>query len=176
MRAILRLIEGLSAVGALVSALGMAFIVGLILVETVLREFFNSSTLVASEYGGYALVALVLFGLSYTMREQGFIRITLLYMHLSERAQCVADIVCGLAASGIIAFVLHYAIQMVYETWELEMTADSISETPLWIPQLSIPLGLTLFLLQTLAFTAKRIGVGGIDANAADAGRSDDDR
>ncbi|WP_461209111.1 TRAP transporter small permease subunit [Desulfocurvus sp. DL9XJH121] len=157
MRTIIRFIEGLSAGGALLSSLGMVFIVGLILLETVLRAFFNTSTLVASEYGGYALVGLVLFGLSYTMRENGFIRITLLYIHLPRRARRVADILCGLAACALTAFLLFFSVQMVYETWGLEMTADSISETPLWIPQLFIPLGLLLFLLQCAAYVAKRL-------------------
>lgn len=156
MRTLIKIIEGLSTGGAFISALGMLFIVALVVVEIVLRAVFNASTLVASEYGGYALVSLILLGLAYTMKEEGLIRINLLTMHFSEGGKRIADIVSGLIGAGITAFALKFAIEMVFETWELEMTADTIAETPLWIPQLSVPLGLLMLLLQLLAFTAGR--------------------
>ncbi|HAS88843.1 MAG TPA: TRAP transporter small permease [Desulfovibrio sp.] len=156
MRSIIRLIEGLSTGGAFLSAAGMLFIVALVVIEIFLRAVLNTSTLVSSEYGGYALVYLILTGLAYTMKEDGLIRINLLTSHFSENSKRIADIISGLIGATITAFALNYTIQMVYETWDLEMTADTIAETPLWIPQLAIPVGLALLLLQIIAFTARR--------------------
>ncbi|NDV28932.1 TRAP transporter small permease subunit [Desulfovibrio sp. JC010] len=156
MRAIIRLIEGLSIGGAFLSAAGMLFIVALVVIEIFLRAVLNTSTLVSSEYGGYALVFLILTGLAYTMKEDGLIRINLLTSHFSENGKRIADIVSGIIGAAITAFALKYTISMVYETWDLEMTADTIAETPLWIPQLAIPVGLGLLLLQIIAFIARR--------------------
>ncbi|WP_320171078.1 TRAP transporter small permease [Maridesulfovibrio sp.] len=157
MRSIIRIIEGLSVGGAYLSAAGMLFIVGLVVVEIFLRSVLNTSTLVSSEYGGYALVFLILTGLAYTLRENGLIRINLLTSHFSENGKRVADIISGIIGVCITAFALKYTVMMVYETWDLEMTADTIAETPLWIPQLAIPIGLILLLLQLIAFIAGRI-------------------
>ncbi|WP_320174351.1 TRAP transporter small permease subunit [Maridesulfovibrio sp.] len=156
MRAIIRLIEGLSIGGAFLSAAGMIFIVCLVVIEIFLRSVLNTSTLVSSEYGGYALVYLILTGLAYTMKENGLIRINLLTSHFSENGKRIADIISGLIGAALTAFALNYTVQMVYETWDLEMTADTIAETPLWIPQLAIPVGLALLLLQIIAFIARR--------------------
>ncbi|WP_235727715.1 TRAP transporter small permease subunit [Maridesulfovibrio frigidus] len=156
LRQVIRIIEGLSVGGAFLSALGMIFIVGLVVVEIFLRAVLNTSTLVSSEYGGYTLVLIIFLGLGYTMKEDGLIRINLVTIHFSDAGKRVADIISGILASVITSFGLFYATQMVYETWELEMTADTIAETPLWIPQLSIPIGLFLLLLQMFAFIARR--------------------
>ncbi len=156
MRAFIRLIEGLSTGGAFLSAAGMLFIVALVVLEIFLRAVLNTSTLVSSEYGGYALVFLILTGLAYTMKEDGLIRINLLTSHFSANGKRIADIISGLLGAAITAFALKYAVSMVYETWDLEMTADTIAETPLWIPQLAIPVGLALLLIQIIAFIARR--------------------
>ncbi|TIH17085.1 TRAP transporter small permease [Marinifilum sp. JC120] len=156
MRAIIRLIEGLSIGGAFLSAAGMLFIVGLVVIEIILRAVLNTSTLVSSEYGGYALVFLILTGLAYTMKEDGLIRINLLTSHFSKKGKRIADVISGLLGAAITGFALYFTVQMVYETWDLEMTADTIAETPLWIPQLAIPVGLALLLLQIIAFIARR--------------------
>ncbi|WP_432738172.1 TRAP transporter small permease subunit [Maridesulfovibrio sp. FT414] len=156
MRTFIRIIEGLSVGGAFLSAAGMLFIVALVVLEIFLRAVLNTSTLVSSEYGGYALVFLILTGLAYTMKEDGLIRINLLTSHFSEQGRRIADIVSGVIGIAITSFALKYTISMVYETWDLEMTADTIAETPLWIPQLAIPLGMGLLLIQLIAFIARR--------------------
>ncbi|CCO23526.1 TRAP transporter small permease subunit [Maridesulfovibrio hydrothermalis] len=156
MRAIIKFIEGLSTGGAFLSALGMMFIVVLVVVEIFLRAVLKTSTLVSCEYGGYALVFLILTGLAYTMKEEGLIRINLLTIHFSEKGKRIADIISGIIGAAITTFALYYTTLMVYETWELEMTADTIAETPLWIPQLAIPIGMALLLLQIIAFIARR--------------------
>lgn len=157
MRVIIRLIEGLSTGGAFLSAAGMLFIVALVVIEIFLRSVLNTSTLVSSEYGGYALVFLILTGLAYTMKEDGLIRINLLTTHFSEKGKRIADIISGIIGAAITLFALTHSVSMVYETWDLEMTADTIAETPLWIPQLSVPLGLTLLLIQLIAYIAGRV-------------------
>ena len=157
MRLFIKITESLSTGGAFLSSLGIIFIVVLVVIEIFLRSVFNTSTMVSSEYGGYALVFLILTGLAYTMKEGGLIRINLLTSNFSENGKRIADIVSGLAAIVITSFALFHTTSMVYETWELEMTADTIAETPLWIPQLAIPLGMALLLLQIIAFVVGRV-------------------
>lgn len=149
--------EGLSLGGAFLSALFMGLIVLLIVVEITLRTVAGASTFVASEYSGYFLVAVVVLGLAYTLREEAHIRITLVHSRLPRRWRRRVDVLVGLSSMVMTAFILVYAVLMVYETRALEMTADTISETPLWIPQVVIPVGLVLFLFQFAAFIAGRV-------------------
>ncbi|MBG0776194.1 MAG: TRAP transporter small permease [Desulfovibrionaceae bacterium] len=157
-----RWIEGLSTLGALVSIVFMVLIVGLILLEIVLRTLFDSSTLVASEFSGYFLVGLVLFGFGYTFRKGAFIRINLLVPRLSQGWARVFDAACGLAALAITLYCANYAVAMAWESYALDMQADTMAQTPFWIPQSLVPLGLYILALQLLAFVVARIR--GLDA------------
>ncbi|GAB6178485.1 TRAP transporter small permease [Desulfobaculum senezii] len=150
-------LERLSVGGALLSAVFMGLTVLLIVVEILLRATSGASTFVASEYSGYFLVAIVVFGLGFTLKEEAHIRITLLHSRLSARWRKVVDVVVALTSMALTMYILVYSVQLVYETYSLEMTADTISETPLWIPQCAIPLGLAVFLLQFVAFIAGRV-------------------
>jgi TRAP-type C4-dicarboxylate transport system permease small subunit len=144
-------LEGLCRAGAFLSALFMGIIVALIMVEIILRSIFNVSTLVASEFSGYMLVAVVALGLGYTMQHRSHIRITIFWDRFSDTWKRRADIILASLSAAICLFFLYYSVLMVYETYSLGMEADTISETPLWIPQTSIPIGLFLLFLQLVA-------------------------
>lgn len=156
MKPMIRFIERLSLGGAFLSALLMIFIVVLIALEIFLRSVFNISTLISDEYSAYFFVGVVLLGLAFTLREEGHIRITLLTSVLGPRAQAALDVVATGMAVALTTFALYYAGVMVYDSWHLGMRADSISETPIYLSQLVIPLGLVLFDLQLVARLLKR--------------------
>ncbi|MCP4116997.1 MAG: TRAP transporter small permease [Desulfobacteraceae bacterium] len=150
-------IERLSLWGASLSAVFMVLIVLIIAVEIVLRSVFNTSTLIADEYSAYFFVGVVLLGLAFTLKEDAHIRITLLTSLLGEKGRGVLDMIATLAAMAITTFALYHTSLMVYESWELGMRADSISETPIYLSQVVIPAGLLMFDLQLAARFLKRL-------------------
>jgi TRAP-type C4-dicarboxylate transport system permease small subunit len=154
---ICRSIEGLCNAGAFFSALFMALIVILIVAEIVLRALFNASTLVAAEFSGYFLVVVVVLGLGYTLQHNAHIRITLVWTRLPARWQKVVDIAVASTSVVITMYALVYSILMVVDTYSLGMREDSLVETPLWIPQTVIPVGLLMLLLQLVAFIFRRL-------------------
>jgi TRAP-type C4-dicarboxylate transport system permease small subunit len=135
----------------------MLLIVALILVEIASRAVLGVSTLIAAEYSGYLLVGLVLLGFAYTIGEGGFIRINIVRARLPAGAQRALDIFACVFSAVITAFVFRYSVIMVYETKKLGMQADTIAETPFWIPQLVVPLGLAMLFLQLVAMTVRRV-------------------
>ncbi|MEH0019609.1 MAG: TRAP transporter small permease subunit [Desulfobacter sp.] len=156
MKTVIHFIERLSLGGAFLSALLMVLIVVLIAVEIFLRSLFNVSTLISDEYSAYFFVGVVLLGLAFTLKEEGHIRITLLTSVLGERGRAALDILATAMAIAVTSFALYYAAAMVFDSWQLGMRADSISETPIYLSQLVIPLGLALFDLQLVARFLKR--------------------
>jgi len=149
---ILALIEGLCKAGAFLSALCMAGIVLLIIVEIFLRIAFGFSTLVSSEFSGYLLVGVVVLSLGYTLQHRAHIRITLFWDNLSRKWQTRLDIAVACTSMLITCFALYHSFLLVIDTYSLGITADTIVETPLWMPQAVIPVGLFLFLLQLVNF------------------------
>jgi TRAP-type C4-dicarboxylate transport system permease small subunit len=143
-----RALKGLCQAGAFLSAVFMALTVALIVLEIFVRGVFNLSTMVASEYSGYFLVSIVCFGLAYTLYHRAHIRITIFWDRFSDVWKRRVDIGAGILSAAITGFGLYYAILLVYDTYSLGMTADTMVETPLWIPQTAIPIGLLMLLLQ----------------------------
>jgi len=154
---LLRGIDACSKLAAYLSSFSMLLVVGLILVEIVLRTFFSMSTLISDEYSGYLMVALVLLGLSYTFAEGSHIRITILAEYLQGRAQQALDLLATSVAMALCGFALYHSVLMVQDTFSYGILADSLSETPLYIPQVMIPVGLLLLELQLMAHFLRRL-------------------
>jgi TRAP-type C4-dicarboxylate transport system permease small subunit len=155
-RRLQRYVEGLCRAGAFLAALFMALTVGLIVLEITIRTFFGTSTMVTAEYSGYFLVATVSLGLAYTLHHRAHIRITLLYDRFSSATRNKLDIAASLVGLGICGYAIYYSALMVYENYSLGMTADTVSETPLWIPETAVPVGFVLLFLELVAFVLRR--------------------
>ncbi len=150
-------IDTFSKVGAYLSALCMLAIVGLIVVEVICRTFFNFSTFIADEYSGYLMVAAVMAGLAFTLKSDSHIRISILTANLSPEPKRYLESVATLIAMSITMFILYHAVLMVYDTYSYDMLADSISETPLYLPQIMVAVGLFGLALQLLAEFVRRL-------------------
>lgn len=149
--------DKLSEAAGYISAIFMILIVILINTEIIVRSFFDSSTYIADEYSSYFLVAVVLLGLAYALKEEAHIRVEVIRGRLPEKGKQIFDICGTLAGLALTLFITYHATQMVWDSYSLEITADSISETPLFIPQLMIPIGLLLFALQLIATLIRRL-------------------
>jgi TRAP-type C4-dicarboxylate transport system permease small subunit len=156
MRRFLRFCDRIQSLGGALASLLVLLLTGLILTEIVMRSFFDRSTMIADEYSGYLYLAMVFLALGYTFREKGHIRITLLHSRLSPEGQRRLDLFAGFLLLGILAFLLYYSVRMVLDAYRFEMVSETVSETPIWITQLPIPVGTALFLLADLAFLIRR--------------------
>ncbi len=157
MERLLRGIDTCSKVGAYLSSLAMLSIVGLILVEIVLRTLFHTSTLVSDEYSGYMMVATIMMGVSYTFAQGSHIRITIISERLHGRAAQGIDLIVTLAALVLCSYALYHSLWMVQDTFSYRILADSLSETPLYIPQVMIPIGFLLLEMQLVAHFLRRL-------------------
>lgn len=156
MRRFINIVEAVSNWGAALSALFMVLIVLLIGLEIVLRSLFNISTLISDEYSAYFFVAMVLLGLAFTLKEEGHIRITLITSMVGKKAELVLEVIATLTAIALIFFAIYYSSIMVYDSWYLDIQADSISETPIYLTQMVIPVGLVMLEFQLVARLLKR--------------------
>jgi len=153
---LLKGIDTCSKLGAYLSALSMILIVGLIVVEIICRSIFSVSTMVADEFSGYLMVVTVMAGLGYTLATDAHIRITILLVKLGPRMRLFMDLVATCFALAIALFICYHAVLMVHDSYSYDMRADSISETPFYIPQLVVPLGLAGLILQLFGVLLRR--------------------
>lgn len=146
-----------SKIGAYIASFLLVSLVVLILVEIVGRSFFDYSTMIADEYSGYLYLALVFLGLGFTFDDGKHIRISLLTSHLNQKGKRVADIVAGFTITAILLFILYRAWLLLADTHEMEMVSENVSETPLYLTQIPMVVGILLFIISTSLYFFKRI-------------------
>ncbi len=155
---IISIIEKISKIGAYISAFFMLLIVAIITTEIFLRSLFDKSLLISDEYSAYFMVASIFFGLAYTLKEGKHIKITILTSRIkNKKISFFLQLIVYFLAFAISSYACYYSFLMVNETRTLDMRADSIAETPLWIPEISVFLGFLLLCLQLIAMILKKL-------------------
>jgi TRAP-type C4-dicarboxylate transport system permease small subunit len=110
-------------------------------------------------YAGYFLAAGSFFALAHTLRRGDHIRVTLIIGRLHGAARVWVEIFCLAVASFLSGYFAWYAAKLAYGSWAYNDVSQNIDATPLWIPQLSMALGmLALFLAfaEEFAYVARR--------------------
>ncbi len=148
-------INKLSLWGAYLSSLLLVSLVLLILTEVFIRYFFDMSTMIADEYSGYLYLAAIFLGLAYTFNEDAHIRINILTSKMSKKSNRFIDVFAGLITIFILVFALYRTILFTYDSYDMQMVSEGVSETPLYLTQLVMPIGISLFILAVLAFVLK---------------------
>ena len=155
MKTFYNFVNKLSLWGAYLASVSLISLVLLILTEIFIRYFFDMSTLIADEYSGYLYLASIFLGLSYTFKESAHIRINIITSKMNKKSNRIIDIFAGITTIIILIFALYRTILFSFDSYEMEMVSESVSETPLYLTQLVMPLGLTLFILSVLVFVIK---------------------
>jgi TRAP-type C4-dicarboxylate transport system permease small subunit len=157
MKGFIRCIDTCSGIGALLSGL---FLVGgwlMIMTEIIMRSGFDKTLLITDEYSGYLMCALTFCALSYTLREKGHIRMTLIQKFVRDRKRLYTDLACFLIGFGFCIAATIFAARYFYDSLVTGSQSMQISETFLAIPQFFMPLGFGLMALQFLGEILKTL-------------------
>lgn len=124
--------------------------IAVLVVSQIVARFFNTQIPSADEFAGYSLAASSFLGLAYSFRSGSHIRVTLLTDRLSSKGQRIM-LLLGLGfAAVMIAIWAANSISLVYESWAYKEMSTGIIKYPIWIPQLSMGIGVTLFCIAIL--------------------------
>lgn len=157
-RALRRTLDALAFAALIVAGATLVGVLVLMNVEIVVRYLFGSSTLIADEYAGYGLAVAVLMGFVYAHRRNALLRVDIAAERLAGRR--AGQAVLGLAALLSLALAV-FSAYAGYKTLALSLlfqsTSAFASETPLWIPQLVMPVGFGLLALSFAEEALRRI-------------------
>ena len=151
-----RVIRQLVQAGGVLAGLSTVLILVLVCVEVVARMF-NHSTMVADELAGYLNVGIIFFGLAYTVREGGFIRIELVYDRFRNgwlRAARWFIVVTSLLFSLTLTFFMALHVQYAFQK---DTRAISVLNTPEYIPMTITVVGCVLLVIQLVSFLLDRV-------------------
>ena len=148
-------IETLSDWAARLSALILAAMTLLILLEIFLWNLFEKTTLIADEYSAYGLATIIFLGAGHCLKEKDHIRITLVLGFLPKRISAGITIAATALATVFMGYMWWYLFKMMQSALRYNSTSGTLTNTPLWIPQVLMLIGAVCFMLQLAATTVK---------------------
>jgi TRAP-type C4-dicarboxylate transport system permease small subunit len=155
MNRLVSLIESVSNWAARVSAVVLGLMTILILVEILLWNTVNKTTLIADEYSAYGLALIIFLGAGYCLKEKGHIRITLVLGLLPRRLAGIITFVATAVTTVFFGYLWWYLLKMVQATIRYQTTSGTLTNTPLWIPQTLMLIGAACFMIQFVGTTLR---------------------
>lgn len=151
MKSFIRFVHAISNICGVIAAVLVGLAILVVCQMVVMRYFLNASTIWQTEFVIFSLVGSTFIGCPYVLMVKGHVNVELLPHYLGRRGRYFLALIAsslGLLFCAILAWkgygLFHEAL---VEGW----TTDTIWALPLWIPYLSIPLGIGLLSLQYVA-------------------------
>ncbi len=142
--------------GAIVSVVLMASMTCHVIVEIVLRSFFNSSTYVLDEFVGYGVAAMTFLSLGYALETGALIRVNFLLVKLkNDVIRRVVEQIAVLSTLCLTLFISVFFFKSIARNFERGAVSETIAEVPLWIPEGLVLVGLYILALQLISYTFK---------------------
>ena len=122
-------------------------LITLMILAQIVGRWFGIIIPSTEDFAGFFLAATTFLALAYTFRMGGHIRVTI-FVHLLKGGLERASLIFALAVFiAIIAYGTYYTGAFAYESWSFHEVSQGYIPVPLWIPQLSMVLGLLVFLI-----------------------------
>ena len=96
-------------------------------------------------YAGYCMAAAAFLALAHTLRRGEHIRVTLILDHVGPRGRQALELWSH--AAGLLCAVLlaWFATRLAWQSFQFNDISQGTDATPLWIPQLAMALGSSIF-------------------------------
>lgn len=151
MDAYIRVVNFLSRVAGVASAFLIGAAVLVICDIVVERYILNLTTIWQLDVVTYSVVAATFVGSAYVLMTKGHVNVEILPLYVPGRARywlALGTMLLGLAFC-VVLWVL--CTQFFYEAWSEGWRSNTVWRARLWIPYLSMPVGLGLLVLQYVA-------------------------
>lgn len=124
--------------------LGALFILATLLVQVagIVGREMGFSMAGIDAYAGYCLAAGSFLAMSHAFRRGDHIRVTLVLSRLRGRARYWMEVLCLVVAALLSAYFAWFSAKLVWGSYVYHDISQNVDATPLWIPQVSMALGL----------------------------------
>jgi len=143
-------------------ALGALFILATLVIEVVniVGREFGYSMAGIDAYAGYTLAAGSFLALAAALRHGDHIRVTLLIQRLTGRRRWWVEVFCLAVATFLSGYFAYFAGKLVWGSYVFHDVSQNVDATPLWIPQLSMAIGLAAMFLAFLEELIETVRTG----------------
>lgn len=98
-----------------------------------------------TEGAGYCMAATGSFGLAYTFLHGEHIRVDIVLNLLPTKARLRVEQLAVILSSIVAGFLAWFLCRMVSISWRIGDVSSGSDALPLWIPQLPVAIGFTIF-------------------------------
>ena len=150
-----RMLDLLYDACAVAAALLMVLILGIILAQSIGRQF-GVVVPSANEVAGFAFAAVVFLALAPTFRAGGHIRVSLLLQALAPGSRRWVEVFCLAVAIALAAFLTVYLGRTALGSLGYGDVSPGLLRIPLWIPQAAMVAGVGVFAVALLVLRRRR--------------------
>ena len=149
-----RISQLLNRVGAVIAVLLIIYMLGHILLEIALR-LFGHSTFILDEYIGYAVATMSFLGLPYVLEKGRLIRVSLILERFPETRRWPLELFSSLVTAGCFVWLSTFWFQNVQRSYSRGTVSETMTETPIWLPESAILVGMWLISITLLVRALK---------------------
>jgi TRAP-type C4-dicarboxylate transport system permease small subunit len=139
----------LKRLSTILCVIALSLMVLLVVVEILLR-IFGMSTLISDEFAGYFMVVIVFCGATISFADGKFVMVDALYNLFTGKVKFWVDIVFHIVLITYATLLSIYIWRFNLSSVLLNSKSYSVIETPLYIPQFFMSLGILCFDLYVL--------------------------
>ena len=132
-----------------IAGIFLVVIFGLMMLLSVGRDI-NFNVPSGDDFAGWAFAAMAFFGLAHTFKKGEMIRVGLLIERLHGSARKGAELFSLTVAALFIGYFTFQTGKLAYDSWQYSDMSTGVVSVPLWMPQLSLVLGLGTLLIAIL--------------------------
>jgi TRAP-type C4-dicarboxylate transport system permease small subunit len=147
----IRTVAFLSRVAGVIAAFLIAIAVLVICDMVIERYVLNLTTVWQIDVVTYTIVAATFVGSAYVLMTRGHVNVEILPLHSGPRARYWLALSTSLLALGFVFVLWVLCTQYWYQSYAEGWKSNTVWRARLWIPYLSMPIGLGLLVLQYIA-------------------------
>jgi TRAP-type mannitol/chloroaromatic compound transport system permease small subunit len=159
MKSIINFCDKISGFFGYIAAWLSSALVLVIMYDVITRYFLNNSKIWVQELEWHIFALMILLGAAYTLRQNGHVRVDVIYGKLSPKKQAFIDLL------GVIILLIPFSLLIIYtskdfilSSWEVKECSPDPGGLPgRYLLKAMIPFGFILLIIQGVSMLLKAI-------------------
>ena len=145
----------------IITGIAMVLMILNVFYDVIMRYFFKAGSIAMQEMEWHLFSVIILLGVAYTLKEDGHVRVDLIYDRLASKKKAMINMVGVFLFILPIAFLVGIAsIDNAYAAFlSSEQSGDPGGLTNRWIVKALIPLSFLLLVITSIGFFIKNLNV-----------------
>ena len=149
-------LENVLAAGTLGAAAAIA------IVAVLLRQVFGIFLFWSEETIIYLIIYSTFLGAVITLRHQEHVNVDVIAAFLGKRGKQVMAVIAILVTMIYLGVIGYFAWMLIFEPFSSSTTTPALG-VPLWVVELSVPIGFTLMFVRAIELLVRTIRLGAIE-------------